>query len=402
MTSARERWMLISLAAIQFTNIVDFMIMMPMGDLLQRRLEIGPEKYGWLVSSYGLAAFATAFAGVFYLDRLNRKTALMSAYFGFALATLMSAVLPSTDNQELNYALFVFTRVLTGLTGGLLGGLVYSIVGDLIPIERRGRAMAIVTMAFSFAAVIGVPLSLALVDGFDNNWRAPFLFVSALSLLILVPTALFIPRMAPKVKTGNTGIMREVFGKVKFRWALLFTFSLILGQFTVISFMTPYFINNVGLLQTDIKFIYIAGGVATIISGPIFGSLVDKYGRFKVFYISALISMIPILLITQLPQVPLFVVIMVGVFMFMMIAGRMIPANTISSEIPPPQMRAGFLSLNSAFMSLSSGISGLISGLIVSQASHGMPYENYGWVGLLAVMATLLSIFICRKLHYSS
>ena len=166
--------------------------------------------------------------------------------------------------------------------------------------------------------------------------------------------------------------------------------------------MTPYFINNVGLLQTDIKFIYIAGGVATIISGPIFGSLVDKYGRFKVFYISALLSMIPILLITQLPQVPLFVVIMVGVFMFMMIAGRMIPANTISSEIPPPQMRAGFLSLNSAFMSLSSGISGLISGLIVSQASHGMPYENYGWVGLLAVMATLLSIFICRKLHYSS
>jgi len=146
--------MLISLAAIQFTNIVDFMIMMPMGDLLQRRLEIGPEKYGWLVSSYGLAAFTTAFAGVFYLDRLNRKTALITAYLGFALSTLMSAVLPSTDNQELNYGLFVFTRVLTGLTGGLLGGLVFSIVGDLIPIERRGKAMAIVTMAFSFAAVI--------------------------------------------------------------------------------------------------------------------------------------------------------------------------------------------------------------------------------------------------------
>lgn len=394
--------MLISLAAIQFTNIVDFMIMMPMGDLLQRRLEIGPEKYGWLVSSYGLAAFATAFAGVFYLDRLNRKSALMSAYFGFAVATLMSAVLPSTDNLELNYALFVLTRVLTGFTGGLLGGLVFSIVGDLVPIERRGKAMAIVTMAFSFAAVIGVPLSLALVDGFGNNWRAPFLFVSALSLLVLLPTYFFIPRMAPKVKTGSTGILKAVMGNAKFRWALLFTFSLILGQFTVISFMTPYFINNVGLEQSDIKFIYIAGGIATIVSGPIFGSLVDKYGRFKVFYVTAFLSIIPILIITQLPQVALGFVILSGMLMFMMIAGRMIPANTIASEIPPPQMRAGFLSLNSAFMSLSSGISGLISGLIVTQSAHGMPYENYGWVGLLAVLATLLSISICRKLHRSS
>jgi predicted MFS family arabinose efflux permease len=284
--------MLFSLAAIQFTNIVDFMIMMPMGDLLQRHLEIGPEKYGWLVSSYGLAAFATAFAGVFYLDRLNRKTALMAAYLGFSIATLSSAILPSTGSPTVNYALFVFTRVLTGLTGGLLGGLVYSIVGDLIPIERRGKAMAVVTMAFSLAAVIGVPLSLALVDGFGNHWRSPFLFVSTMSLFVLVLSYRFIPNMSAKVKFGNTGIMKEVWMKEKLRWALLFTFSLILGQFTVISFMTPYFINNVGLLQSDIKFIYIAGGIATIISGPVFGALVDRFGRFRVFYGSALSSLL--------------------------------------------------------------------------------------------------------------
>jgi predicted MFS family arabinose efflux permease len=208
--------------------------------------------------------------------------------------------------------------------------------------------------------------------------------------------------MSAKVKFGNTGIMKEVWMKEKLRWALLFTFSLILGQFTVISFMTPYFINNVGLLQSDIKFIYIAGGIATIISGPVFGALVDRFGRFRVFYGSAFISMIPIILITQLPQVHLFYVIAAGMFMFMMIAGRMIPANTISSEVPPSHMRAGFLSLNSAFMSLSSGISGLLSGLIVFQSAHGKPYENYGWVGILAVTATCFSIFICRKLHRSA
>ncbi len=136
-----EKRILLLLAAIQFTNIVDFMIMMPMGDILKKQLMIGPGAYGLLVSSYGLAAGLSAFLGVLYLDNLDRKRALLWAYFGFSIGTLSSAVVPNTAWPELNYLLFIGTRVLTGLTGGLLGGLVMSIVGDLIPLERRGRAM---------------------------------------------------------------------------------------------------------------------------------------------------------------------------------------------------------------------------------------------------------------------
>ena len=164
---SKERWILVALAAIQFTNIVDFMIMMPMGDILKRDLGVGPTGFGWLVSSYGLAAGLTAFLGVFYLDNLPRKKALLLAYLGFMLGTLSSALVPTTDNNELNYYLFVGTRILTGITGGLLGGLVMSIVADVIPMERRGKAMAAITLAFSLASILGVPMALTMVDFFD-------------------------------------------------------------------------------------------------------------------------------------------------------------------------------------------------------------------------------------------
>ena len=181
-----ERVLLLVLAAIQFTNIVDFMIMMPMGDILKKELSIGPKQYGFLVASYGIAAFVTAFAGVFYLDNLDRRKALLTAYFGFMIGTLSSALLPNTESDTLNYWLFVVTRVITGLTGGLLGGLVLSIVGDTIPIERRGRAMGIVTMSFSLAAILGMPVALTLVDAFDNDWHVPFYVISGLSSVAML------------------------------------------------------------------------------------------------------------------------------------------------------------------------------------------------------------------------
>ncbi|MFM7234992.1 MAG: MFS transporter, partial [Flavobacteriales bacterium] len=303
-----ERALLLVLAAIQFTNIVDFMIMMPMGDILKKELSIDPQHYGILVSSYGIAAFATAFAGVFYLDNLDRRKALLAAYFGFMIGTLSSAVLPNTDNEAVNYLLFIFTRVITGLTGGLLGGLVMSIIGDAIPIERRGRAMGIVTISFSLAAILGMPIALTLVDVFDNNWHVPFYGVTLLAVPIWFLAWKKIPPMREHLKNRSgydrTAAIRNAINTREQRNALLFTILLVLGQFTVISFMTPFYINNVGLLQSDIKWIYLVGGAATVVSGFFIGRMVDTMGRFRVFTIAAALSIIPVLVITHLPVVP--------------------------------------------------------------------------------------------------
>ena len=397
-----ERTLLLVLAAIQFTNIVDFMIMMPMGDILKKELSIGPQQYGFLVSSYGIAAFVTAFAGVFYLDNLDRRKALLTAYFGFMIGTLSSAILPNTSDEELNYMLFILTRVITGLTGGLLGGLVMSIIGDAIPIERRGRAMGVVTISFSLAAILGMPVALTLVDVFDNNWHVPFYGVTLLALPIWLLAFKSIPPMAEHLKNrthyDRTAAIRWAVKSREQRNALLFTVLLVLGQFTVISFMTPFYINNVGLLQSDIKWIYLVGGAATVVSGFAIGRMVDRVGRFRVFTVAALLSIVPVLVITHLPQVPLWVVLVIAAFFFVLISGRMIPANTIATTVVNPEQRAGFMSLNSAMMSLASGSSGIISGLIISQADENSPLMHFEWVGYLAALSTILSLVVVRIL----
>jgi predicted MFS family arabinose efflux permease len=398
-----EKWLLATLGAIQFTNIVDFMIMMPMGDILKKSLDIGPGKYGLLVSSYGLAAGVTSFLGVFYLDYLDRKKALLTAYLGFMLGTLSSAIIPTTDSAELNYYLFIGTRIFTGVTGGLLGGLVLSIVGDTIPLERRGKAMAVVTIAFSLASILGIPISLMLVDAFDGNWHVPFYGVSLLSIPIWILGYKIIPSMtahlaAARARHNRFDTIRLAFTTPQQRTALLFTILLVLGQFTVISFLTPYYVNNVGVHQTDVKYIYLVGGLATVVSGFMIGRLVDSHGRFRIFTIFALLSTIPVLIITHLPVVPFWVVLIIAAFFFIFIGGRMIPANTITSAVVPAEHRAGFMSLNSACMSLASGSSAALAGAMVTQADKNSPIYGYENVGYVAVVATIASLFLIRIL----
>lgn len=398
-----ERLLLVLLGAIQFTNIVDFMIMMPMGDILKKALQIGPGKYSLLVSSYGLAAGLTSFLGVFYLDYLDRKKALLVAYLGFMLGTLSSALIPTTSNPELNYYLFISTRILTGITGGLLGGLVMSIVGDVIPLERRGKAMAIVTIAFSLASIIGIPISLALVDMFGGNWHAPFYGVSLLSVPIWLVALKYIPAMnahiaAARGRKNRFETIRLAFTTPQQRSALLFTVLLVLGQFTVISFLTPFYVNNVGIQQIDLKYIYLCGGIASVFSGFMIGRWVDSLGRFRVFTIFALLSIIPVLIITNLPVVPLWVVLVIATFFFIFIGGRMIPANTITSAVVPPQHRAGFMSLNSACMSFAGGCSALIAGSLITQTDENSPIRGYEYVGYVAVAATFGSLLLIRAL----
>jgi predicted MFS family arabinose efflux permease len=399
----KEGWILFVLAAIQFTNIVDFMIMMPMGDILKKQLLIGPSAYGWLVSSYGLAAGFSAFIGVFYLDNLDRKKALLVAYLGFMVSTLSSAIVPTTSDQELNYMLFILTRVITGLTGGLLGGLVMSIVGDLIPLERRGKAMGIITLAFSSAAVLGVPIALILVDAFDNNWHIPFYGVSIAAALIWILAFAVLPPINKhllnrKHAFNPLSTIQEIVNNRVQRNALLFTVLLVLGQFTVVSFLTPYFINNVGLEQDQIKYIYITGGIATVLTGVAIGKSVDRWGRFRMFTIFALFSCITMLANTHLPPVQLWVVLTIAAFFFTFISGRMIPANTIISAVVKPEQRAGFMSLNSAAQSLASGSSAALAGMIIQQTHESAPLEHYNTVGYLAVLFTLLSLVVMRRL----
>lgn len=399
----KERLLLFILASAQFTHIVDFMIMMPMGDILQKELLITPFQFSMLVSAYPLAAFLSSLFGVFFLDKFDRKKALSVAYLGFVLGTFSSAVVPNTADPSLNYALFIGTRLLTGLFGGILGALVLSIVGDVFALERRGKAMGVVSMAFSLAAVVGVPLALELVNQFDGNWHVPFYMVAGLGAIVSVILLLKVPSMRGHINDQRTKphpfeTIRMASKNKNQQQALLFMVLLVLGQFTVIPFITPYMINNVGLSQEQIPLIYLVGGACTVISSPFIGRMVDRFGRKRVFYIMASSSILPLLFTTHLWPVSLFIVLTISATFFIAISGRMIPANTLLTAVVKPENRGGFMSLNSSVMSLASGLASVIAGSIVVQPGAGEPIENYNFVGYVAVAFTIAALLLARRL----
>jgi predicted MFS family arabinose efflux permease len=168
----KEKILLFILASIQFTSIMDFMIMMPLGPQLMRIFQINPQEFGFLVSAYTFAAGFSSFIGVFWIDNFDRKKALMNMYLGFLLGTLACALSPT-------YTILVLSRILTGLFGGLLMALVFSIIGDVIEEKRRGTAMGYVSTSFSLASVLGVPFGLFIASFW--NWHAPFFFLRSRS-----------------------------------------------------------------------------------------------------------------------------------------------------------------------------------------------------------------------------
>jgi MFS transporter, DHA1 family, inner membrane transport protein len=247
-----------------------------------------------------------------------------------------------------------------------------------------------------------MPISLSLVDAFDNNWHVPFFAISLMSAPVLFFCLRHIPPMRAHLTVGRQtnplNTFRNAFATPSQRSALAFTLLLVVGQFTVISLMTPYYICNVGIQQSEIKYIYLVGGIATVFGGMMIGKLVDKLGRFRVFTIFALLSIIPIWIVTNLGAAPLWALLILAAFFMVFISGRMIPANTITSAVVPPQYRAGFMSLNAAAMSLGSGSSAALAGAIVSQAGPDQPFEGYDVVGYVAIGATLLSLLMIRIL----
>jgi predicted MFS family arabinose efflux permease len=326
------------------------------------------------------------------------------AYLGFVLGTLSSAIIPTTSNIELNYILFIGTRVFTGFTGGLLGGLVMSIVADVFPMEKRGRAMAAITLAFSFASVVGVPISLMLVDFFDGNWHIPFYLVSALAVPFWFLAWWNLPKLNEHL--DETKIFQPLetlsftLNNPAQRSALLFTVLLVLGQFTIISMLAPYMISNVKLEQEEVKYMYLVGGLCTVVSSIIIGRAVDKFGRFNLFQFFAFFSIIPIFINTHLEETSLGLVLLLSGVFFIFVTGRMIPANTIISGVVNPKYRAGFMSLNSAAQSLASGASAAIAGYIVTQENVDEPMKNYDLLGYVAIAFTFLALIIMHRLKY--
>ena len=388
----KEIYILLTLAAVQFTNIMDFMIMMPLGPQLRDIFGISPAQFGLLVSAYTLTAGAVGFLSSFYIDRFDRKRALSWAYFGFTVGTFLCAFATS-------YELLLLARAGTGVFGGLIGGLIFSITGDLIPFERRGRAMGIVMTSFSAASVFGVPFGLFLATKFD--WHAPFVFLGVIGLVLQLMIYKVIPSVGSHLSAGTEKkpleLLQTVFKNRSQRFAVFLISGLMLGQFTLIPFLADYMVRNVGFTISQLPYIYFFGGLATIVSSPMIGRMSDRFGSLKVFLYALVISLIPIWLITHLGPTPVWIVLILTTSFFVISGGRMVPAMALVTSAVEPRFRGGFMSLSGSLQQLFAGVASLVGGLIVYEQDGKL--VNYNYVCYLAILATILCVWISRQIR---
>ena len=390
---AGERTLVLVLAAIQFTHIMDFMIMMPLGPQLMRVMLISPQQFGILVSAYTLTAAVAALAVAFYTDRFDRRQTLLFLYAGFVISTLLCGIAPG-------YNELLTARAVAGAFGGVAGATVHSIIGDAIPENRRGAATGMIMSAFALSSIIGVPIGLVLAAHF--SWRAPFLLLVAVSVLVFLLTWRILPPMRSHIVAGEAHRpleqMRSVLGTANHLRAFVFMFALMFAGFSVIPFISPYMVANVGLKETDLPYLYLFGGLATAFSSRYIGKLADRYGKRQIFTLIGLISIAPLLITTNLPPAPVWVAICASVIFMVFVSGRFVPAMALVISSVEPRLRGGFMSINSAIQQLGLGAASFLAGTIIGHGAGGT-LTNYWLVGLIAVGATLLAIALAWRVE---
>lgn len=391
--SAKEKLLLLVLASINFTHIVDFMILMPLGPQLMELLRIDPAQFGMVVASYGASAGVSGFMLSFIADRFDRKKLLLMAYFGFLLGTFACA-------RSDTYEQLLAARVLSGIFGGLIGAQVMAIVADTFSYERRATAMSVVMTAFSFASVVGVPGGLYLAEKMD--WHTPFYAVGFLGLLVWVLAWRLVPSISEHLRGGShthpLDLLKGVVADKNQSAALLFSIVMMLGHFSTIPYITPYLVGNVGYAQSDIYLVYLVGGALTIFSAPVVGRLADRFGKQKVFATFLLLSLVPIWLITNLWRVEGYVVLLITSFFFVATNGRMIPSQALVSSVVTPRQRGGFMAINSSVQLLAQAAATSIGGALIAKSDSGV-LTGYHQVGYFAIAFLLLSLFFARRIR---
>lgn len=387
-----ETMVLFILAAINFTHIMDFVIMAPLNPFFKEVFNINTKQFGLLLSVYTLSAGIAGFLGSFFIDKVDRKTALMALYSGFIISNVFCALADT-------YYFLMGARVVAGAFGGVLGALVLSVIGDAIPPERRGRATGIVMAAFSAASIVGIPAGLFLANKY--GWYAPFLLISILGVLVFVVGLIYFPPMKGHLVDQNKKASFEhlglIFGNPNLRWSLLFTVLLMMSGFTVVPFISDYFVNNVGIPKEDLGFIYLFGGLATVVTGPLIGKIADKHGKQRVFLITASISIIPMLVITNLPKLGESIVFTISTIFFVFFGGRFIPAMALVTSSVEAKKRGSFMSINSSFQQLAASAASVGSGMVIANTSSGA-LVNFNYVGIFAAVLTVFCILASFKI----
>jgi predicted MFS family arabinose efflux permease len=385
----KERILLLLLASINFTHILDFMIIMPLGNYLMPYFHISTQQFSLIVSAYSYAAFTSGIIAAFVIDNFDRKKSLLFGYSGFVIGTLLCGLAP-------DYKFLIAARILAGLFGGLIGAQVLSIVADTFTYERRGRAMGYLMAAFSVASVLGVPLSLYAANLI--SWHAPFIMVAIMGFLLIPFIIKFIEPMKGHIAENTARKPTEafviIFSRKNALLALALSALVVFGHFLIVPFINPFMEFNVEFTKNQIPLTYVVGGIATLFSAPFFGKLADKIGKIKVFTICSLLSLPFIYFITNMPVISFYYVLIATGIWFVVANGRMIATQAMVSNVIESQYRGSFMSVNSSLQQLFVGSASFMAGLIVTNDAVSKKIFHYNWVGYLSIAVLAFCIYL--------
>ena len=390
--SGYQKFVIAILAFLQFSIILDFMIISPLGAIVMPTLHISPQQFGLAVSSYAFAAGASGLLAAGFADRFDRKRLLLFFYAGFLLGTLLCGLAAT-------YPMLLIARIVTGLFGGVIGSVVLAIATDLFPLEMRGRVMGYIGTAFSASQVLGLPAGLYFANHWD--WHAPFLAIIAVALPAGLLIAFWMKPVAAhlELRQEKSPLMHLVHTLTEPRYRLAFILTMLLptGGYMLMPFGTAFMVDDIGLSLSTLPTIYLITGLFTVFVGPLVGKASDSFGKFNTFCFGTLLTLVMVAVWTNLGHVSLTVVIIVNVLLFIGIFSRMIPSQALMSAIPEVTKRGAFNAVSASLQQVAGGVSAAVAGAVLIE--HGGVLEHFNWLGYIVMGVASVSLLLMYFVH---
>jgi predicted MFS family arabinose efflux permease len=390
--TAAQRWVIFILAVTQFTVILDFMIMSPLGDFMMKSLSMKPAAFGIAVSAYAFSAGLSGLLTAGFADRFDRKKLLVFFYTGFIVGTIFCGL-------SHNYVQLVAARIFTGLFGGVIGSISLAIISDLFTLQQRGRVMGFVQMGFGASQVLGVPIGLYVANLW--NWEAAFLLVAGIAVFTAVLLVFKLPAVRDHLKLQQEkSAFKHLWHTIRkrdYRIGFSAMAMLSIGGFMMFPFGSAFAVNNIGVSAEQLPQLFFISGISSLVIMPLIGKLSDKVSKFKIFTVACVWMIIMVIIYTNLGISEFWIIVVLNILMMMGIMSRMIPATALVSGVPDMEDRGAFMSINASMQQIAGGVAAVVAGLIVVQEHKSAPLEHYNIVGYLVVAITLLSIYVMHR-----
>lgn len=380
------------LAITQFTVILDFMVMSPMGDILMKSLDLKPASFGLVVSAYAFSAGISGLLTAGFADKFDRKKLLLFFYIGFIGGTILCGIVTS-------YYWLVAARIITGLFGGVIGSISMAIVADLFTLQQRGRVMGFLQMGFGASQILGIPIGLYIANAW--GWHAPFIWVAGMAGIIALVIATKLKPITKhlEIQTDKSAFRHLIhtIAKKEYRVGFTATALLSIGGFMLMPFGSAFAINNLKITENELPILFMVAGLSTLIVMPFIGKLSDRIDKYKIFAFASLWTIIMVVVYTNLGVTPFVIVAVINVLMMMGVMGRMVPSTALVTAIPDMQDRGAFMSINSSLQQIAGGIAAAFAGTIVVQKDKLSPLQHYDTLGIIIVCISIISILLMYR-----